>query len=207
MNEPFLEGHTIYLRLPTDEDVLSGRWHTWYNDYETTRFNSHGVFPVSKEQELAFLQEAQESPTTILLAIVAKDEDTLIGNISLQNIDLLNRKAEIALTVGEAEYRGRSCGLQAVGLMTDHAFSRLNLNRVYSQAHQEFARFWSKLGIFGYQMEGTLRQDYLRDNEYSNMVRFAVLAEDFWRIKNARNGNALLDNLDQLLEEVSKHSQ
>ena len=42
---PFLIGHTIEMRVPLDSDVLTDNWHNWYNDFDTTRHNSHGIFP------------------------------------------------------------------------------------------------------------------------------------------------------------------
>lgn len=204
MNEPFLEGYTVYLRVPAAEDVSAGSWHTWYNDYKNTIFNSHGVFPITREQELEYLKNAQNSPSTLILAVVSKKEDALIGNISLQNIDLLNRKADISLTIGEPKYRTRTTGLEAMALMTTHAFSRLNLNRIQAQAHEGLARWVNMLKILGYQLEGTLRQDFLRDGKYANSLLFAVLADDYMALKKARNGNILFDDLHQLLQEVVK---
>jgi [ribosomal protein S5]-alanine N-acetyltransferase len=204
MEEKILEGHTIYLRLPKDEDVLNHDWHMWYNDYETTRYNSHGVFPISREQELDLVKNALKADNIISFAICSKLEGNLIGNCAIQSIDLLNRKAEIALTIGDADYRARTCALESVGLMLDHCFSRLNLNRVYAGANMHLSGWVTMLKVLGFNIEGTLKEDMLRDGEYIDTVSIGVLAKDFFVLKKERNGKILLENLSLLMRAIRK---
>lgn len=150
-DEAFLTGHTIYLRRPVEADVTEGRWHHWYNDYSVTRFNTHGVFPISREQELEFVRAALGRANTLLLVVCEKGTDRLIGNIALQNIDLINRKANIGLTLGEEA--GLSAGVEAFGLLCDHAFSRLNLNRVHDGTHERLEGFARMIRVLGFQIE------------------------------------------------------
>ena len=53
--KPILVGHTIYLRNPIDDDVIKGEWHSWYNDINTTKYNSHGIFTITREKELEYI--------------------------------------------------------------------------------------------------------------------------------------------------------
>jgi RimJ/RimL family protein N-acetyltransferase len=195
-----LEGHTIFLALPSLEEVRSSGWNHWYNDYETTAFNSHGIFPITVEKEVQYVEQALNDPHTILLAIYAKDENLLIGNIALQSIDLLNRKCALAITIGCPEFRGRTCALEAVGLLLDHAFNRLNLNRVYIGLDERLARWGKMLKVLGFQDEGVLRKDLLRNGKFWDMICMAVLAEDFSRLKSEREGNILFSNISKLLK-------
>jgi [ribosomal protein S5]-alanine N-acetyltransferase len=204
MKEIILEGHTIYLRLPKEEDVLQHDWHMWYNDYDTTRYNSHGVFPVTREQELRFLKDALIAKDSIIFAICSKDEDQLIGNAAIQSIDLLNRKAEISLTIGDVDYRARTCALETMGLLLDHCFSRLNLNRIYGGANEYLSNWIAMLKVYGYKVEGTLKEDMLRDGDYIDTVRIGVLAKEFFTLKKERNGVILCENLSLLLREIRK---
>ena len=51
-NNIVLSGHTIDLRLPTNEDVINGDWVYWYNNSEITKYNNHGIYPINKDAEL-----------------------------------------------------------------------------------------------------------------------------------------------------------
>ena len=48
-NNKFLVGHSIELRVPSNEDIKHSNWHSWYNDMTTTKNNSHGIYPISAE--------------------------------------------------------------------------------------------------------------------------------------------------------------
>jgi RimJ/RimL family protein N-acetyltransferase len=202
MNEKILTAHTIYLRLPKDEDVLQNDWHMWYNDYETTKYNSHGVFPITREQEMSVVQRAVNSNNTILFAICTKYENELIGNCTINKIDLVNRKAEIALTIGHPEYRSRTCGIEAIGLLLEHGFCRLNLNRIYGGADSRLARWIHMMESLGFKKEGTLREDIVRDGNYVDVVRFGILAREYFEIRNSRDGNILFENLSLLIKDI-----
>jgi RimJ/RimL family protein N-acetyltransferase len=200
---PFLVGHTIGLRLPTDDDVMAGRWHTWYNDLGTTRFNRHGIYPLSPQQELDFVQQARAWRDAIHLCIVELESGRLIGNAALQHIDLINRHCRIALMVGEAA--GPTVGVETYGLLVEHAFCRLNLNRVADSTHAKLNKFVDMLGVLGFEPEGRGRAVFLRDGEFSDAIYFGVLAERFFELRASRGGNILFADADQLMAAILDH--
>ena len=199
-DEAFLTGHTIFLRRPVDTDVTEGNWHRWYNDQAVTRFNTHGVYPISREQELEYVRAAMARSNTLLLVVCEKGTDRLLGNVALQNIDLINRKANIGLTLGEEA--GLTAGVEAFGLICDHAFSRLNLNRVHDGTHEKLEGFARMIGVLGFEIEGRGRQDYMRDGRTYDQILFGCLAADFFRRKEERDGQILFATLDELTRAV-----
>jgi RimJ/RimL family protein N-acetyltransferase len=199
-DEAFLIGHTIYLRRPVDADVTEGNWHRWYNNQAVTRFNTHGVHPVSREQELDYVHAALARSNTLLLAVCEKGTDRLLGNVALQNIDLINRKANIGLTLGEES--GLTAGVEAFGLICDHAFSRFNLNRVHDGTHEKLEGFARMIGVLGFEIEGRGRQDYIRDGRFYDQILFGCLAADFFRLKAERGGQILFSDVDELTRAV-----
>jgi ribosomal-protein-alanine N-acetyltransferase len=199
-DEAFLTGHTIYLRRPVEADVTEGNWHRWYNDQAVTRFNTHGVYPISREQELEYVRAALARPNTLLLVVCEKGTDRLLGNVALQNIDLINRKANIGLTLGEEA--GLTTGVEAFGLICDHGFSRLNLNRIADGTHEKLEPFAHMIGVLGFEIEGRGRQDYMRDGRTYDQILFGCLAADFFRLKAERNGEILFASLDELSRAV-----
>jgi RimJ/RimL family protein N-acetyltransferase len=198
----FLESHTINLRMPRDEDVTQDNWYSWYNDLETTRFNSHGVFPVSRATELDIVRSNRARTDMLLMAIEEKVSGRLIGNAALYNIDFVNRTCKISLTIGEPS--GISAGLEVYGLLVQHAFCRLNLNRVAESTHERLISFVRMLKIIGFEEEGRGRQYYLRDGKYSDIIYFGVVAYDFFRLQADRSGKILFDSHGELLKTISE---
>ena len=190
--ELFLKGYTIGLRPPNEDDMLKSGWHTWYNKIETTRYNSHGVYPVSIEKEYEIIHNNLKRDDAILLAIYDLKSTKILGNISLQNIDHFNRRANLAITIGEPA--PMSASVEAFGLMTHHAFMRLNLERIEDGTHEEAENFVKMISIFGYKIDGISKRYFLKDNKWSNKINFSIIRDDYFKMLSKNSENVLLEN-------------
>ena len=199
---PFLTGHTIELRVPVDSDVMTDNWHNWYNDFDTTRNNSHGIFPIDRAEELRIVHSKMARRDTILLAIVEKNTQRLVGNAALQHIDLINRHCNIAITIGEKATI--STGIEVFGLLVEHAFMRLNLNRIEDSANENLILFIRMLGVLGFKMEGRGKQYFYKDGIWSDKIYFSLLASDFLLLRNERGGRFLFATHDELLSAIKE---
>jgi RimJ/RimL family protein N-acetyltransferase len=198
----YFESHTIAIRQPNESDVLSGKWSSWYNSYSVTKYNSHGVFPVTIDDELRYVNERIARKDSLLFSVIDKESNKLIGNASLQNIDLINRRANIAITIGNPS--GISTAVQVYGLILDHAFCRLNLNRVGDATHENLGPLVKMLSVIGFSQEGRFRDYFYRDGGRSDAICFSVLQHEFLKLKESRSGNILFDSLDHLESAVVK---
>ena len=200
ISKPFLSGHTIELRVPKEQDVLENKWTNWYNSYDKTRFNSHGVYPLSPEEELEIVKSEMRNPSSILLAIYEKKTDRLVGNASLQNINHLYRHCNIALTIGESS--PFTAGVETYGLLLEHAFMRLNLIRVHDATHEKLLDFVKMISVLGFEYEGRGKQYFIKDGKRSDAIFFAVLAENYFKLKEKRNGHVLYETKELLIEAI-----
>ena len=115
MNE-FIKGETIYLRPVEESDAE--RCIEWLNDQETTIFMEHGIYPQKLDNEIEYIKNAE-----CMLAIISRETDEHIGNIELK----VNRHtATISILIGKE--RGNGHGTEAVKLLVDHAFNRIDLH-------------------------------------------------------------------------------
>ena len=198
--ELFLKGHTIGLRAPNEDDMLKSGWHTWYNNIETTRYNSHGVYPVSIEKEFEIIQDSLNRDDVILLAIHNLKDNKILGNVSLQNIDHFNRRCNLAITIGEPS--SISAGVEAFGLMTHHAFMRLNLERIEDGTHEKLLNFVKMVSVFGYEVDGISKRYFLKDNIWSDKINFSVIRENYLKKLYEHNGNILFSDYDDLKKSI-----
>jgi [ribosomal protein S5]-alanine N-acetyltransferase len=199
---PFLTGHTIELHVPLDSDIMEDNWPIWYNDMNVTRHNSHGVFPLGRAEELRIVHEIMARSDTILLAIVEKETDRLIGNAALQNIDLLNRHCNIAITIGEKA--SISAGVEVFGLLAQHAFMRLNLHRIEDATHEKLRVFMQMIGVLGFKVDGIGKDYFFKEGVWSDKIYFSLLEEDFKELLSMRGGNIIFDTHDELLIAIKK---
>ena len=64
-------------------------------------------------------------------AIMTLEDGTHIGNCMYYDLDLRRREAELGIMVGDRAYWNGGYGTEAAGLLLDHLFEELKLERVY----------------------------------------------------------------------------
>ena len=129
MRTVFLSGKNIDLRPLSPEDA-NEIYTNWLNDKKTCLGNSHHVFPNTLEETKRFIHNAISDKNNIHLAIITKDSQCHIGNVSLININYINRSAEFAILIGDQTYWGKGVGFEAAQLITTHGFKNVNLNSI-----------------------------------------------------------------------------
>lgn len=202
----FLGGTIVYLRKPNlQTDVIEGEWHYWFNDYEITQYLVHGVFPVSREQELEIVKKNMERSDTLLLTVVDIESNRPVGLVSLCNIDFINRRAEIVIVMSKQKKLGAA--LEAMALLTQHAFDRLNLDKVYAGHHEKLWKFVNNLELIGYKIEGYREKFGRRNCESYGVILTGVEVDYFNKLRSLRGGNILGNDIFSLMRNRSKENK
>lgn len=175
----FLKGQNVFLKVLTKDDVINSNWYGWFNDEELCKTLQKHYYPNSVEMQLEFWgKNIYNSDTKIQLGICNIDDPKILGIISLNNIDLINRRAELAVVIGEQEGRGISLFIEACKLLFNHAFSTLNLNRIYGGSmSKELVSLMCR--ILGCKEEGVARQDIYKNGKYNDAYLYGLLREEF----------------------------
>lgn len=196
----FLEGEIVVLRQPNiEKDVLQGHWHSWFNDPVTTQYLVHGVFPVNREQQAEIVADEMADPNSLLLVVIDKKTSRHIGVVCLKFISHTLRSAALSIVFGDRSVRGAA--LEAVALLTKHAFDRLNLQRVYGGQHAGLWQWMNSLELIGYQLDG-YSQDYgIRNGEKYDIATYTVTSSRFYALQKQRDGNICTASLDNLLQQ------
>ena len=177
-NSPFIVGERLYLRALEESDA-DGPYAAWLNDVEVCLGNAHHVFPSTHTDRLAYIRSTHGSRSALVLAIILKEGDLHIGNLSLQSIQWVPRKAEFAILLGDKEQWGRGYALEASRLIFRHGFSSLGLNRLESgvfATHPTVQKMVLKLGM---RQEGVRRSAAFKNNAFVDVVEFGVLRDEF----------------------------
>ena len=196
LNNTFMKGHSIELRVPSDSDIENSNWHSWYNNMTTTEYNTHGIYPISPSQEAEFIRSTMKQTNTILCSIYDLKSQSIIGNAALQNIDLIHRNCNIAVTIGE-DAPFTACA-EAYGLLATHAFMRLNLEGIHDATHEKLKTIISVLSVLGFKQEGIIERFFFRNDKWFSRILFGVLREDFIKLQTERSGNILFENKEEL---------
>jgi RimJ/RimL family protein N-acetyltransferase len=163
--------------------VDESNYQSWFHDREVTKYNSHGLFPYTKEKMKSFFNNINNEHN-VTFAIYEKQpkdifhNDKHIGNVSLQAISWVNRSAELAIVIGDKDSNGKGIGTQACAVMLYHAFIKLGLNRVWSGTSEENIGMQKIFEKLYFHPEGVFKKA-MWCNKYVDIICYAILKNEY----------------------------
>jgi len=196
----FLPGELVDLSIPTSDFAEHSNWYSWFNDKTITKFLYQGTYPQTNIDQLEFFQNVPEDR---LVLIIVDKKGYNIGVISLSFIDIIKKSCDIALVVSnEGDKLLRPyVSLEAMALMTSHAFNHLGLERINAGQHIALAGWQNRLELIGYKLEGLHKNKFIKGSEISDCMSVAIVRNDYEMICNKRKGN-LWDNINEMKSRV-----
>lgn len=107
----------------------------------------------------------------------------LIGHCGLCYINWINRTAELAIYIGDHNFRNGGYGKDTLRLLMDYAFKTANLNRVWCEvfSNNEAINVYRKIG---FKDEGKLRQHHYENGQYIDCYMLGLLKEEWMNESN-----------------------
>ncbi len=173
-----LTGGRVVLREFRQEDISGIR--SWVNDEETTRYMG-GVFmkPQTWEQTESYLSDILNGNAGgVNLVIADREKRRYLGQCGLSMIDQTARSAEVSVVVAP-DSAGHGYGAEALRLLLDFAFSRMNLNRVYLRVYASNERAIRCYEKCGFRAEGRLREHAFVSGRYEDVLEMGILRREY----------------------------
>ena len=171
-----LVGTTCYLAPRTDGDA---EWFKkWDNDLEVilqASMNGYSTPATLTHEDPARAKEMLKH----LLVIADVESDRPLGWCALFNRIPENRRAQLAIMIGEKEFWGRGVGQEAVTLLLDYGFNILNLNSVELGAYAFNTRAIRCYERVGFKRVGVLRESRILGGVAHDTVVMDILASEF----------------------------
>ncbi len=176
-----IEGKRIILRSWTNEDI--GDLTEGLNNINVSRWLSTVPYPYTKSHAESFIFYANhiaEAKGDILLAIVLKENNKVIGGTSIESINKNHGIAGGGIWLNE-KYQKNGYGTEAFSLRIKYAFEELGLRRIeggYFSGNVKSERMQKKLG---FRNEGIRRKRFLclATGEYADECITGLLKEEF----------------------------
>lgn len=171
---PFIDGNLVFLRDFRNSDV-DENYQRWMSDHEVTHYIESRFTAPTRESLEAWVRKVNSDPRTMFLTMVAKDSGRNIGTVKLGPINWMHRVADLGILIGEKSYWGKGYATEAIRLMIDFCFERLNLHKVTANcyaANVGSAKAFEKVGFF---IEGRRRSHCFVDGEYVDMLQLGMI--------------------------------
>lgn len=178
MYNPYVSGKTVYLRHPTIEDA-EGSWHEWFSDENTTRWMSLRTFPNSLEKQKIFLEQVVDQKDRLVLSIVDIATERHIGVCNLSQINWVHRHCDVAIVMGDTDFRKGQHSLESMSLLLRSAFLRLNMRNVISTYAETNKSSEALNRVFGFREVGRLPDMFWDRGKYVDVI-IAMLDHETW---------------------------
>lgn len=174
-----LTGTRIILREYRKEDLVYIR--RWVNDYDITKYLSNlFLYPHTMHDTESFLNAMIEGKTNMKGFVIAdKDTEEYIGQIDLIKIDWPNRIASIGIVIGTKENLGKGYGTEAIKVLQEFAFNKLNLHKLELEVRAYNERAITCYEKCGFIEEGRLRENFYVDGKYTDTIRMGILKREW----------------------------
>ena len=169
-----LEGdHINFKALSLDE---AEEIHNFASDKEVSQFIGWNLMNTMDEtrDHIEVMLERESKGTHLYASIELKSNQAIIGTAMIFNFDQEANQAEIGY-VFHKHYWGKGYGSESVALMSDFAFTSLNLHKIHASvvdANIGSARILEKNK---YELEGRLKDHYFINDKYYDALLFGKI--------------------------------
>lgn len=169
---------SIYLREIQRDDLAE--INRWRNDKELVGFLGAPFRFVNKEVDDKWFDSYLSSRSNnVRLAICDSASSDMLGLVYLLHIDWLNRSCEYAIQIGKSSSHGHGVGYEATINILRHAFTDLNLHRIYLTVLASNHRAIKLYNKVGFSLEGNHRQAVFKNGQYLDLVQMSILSDEF----------------------------
>jgi len=173
-----LVGDYVYLSPVSFEDTE--KYVEWLCDMEVVKYLDVASTNIDLNKEKEILEKLTKN--NVILGIINKETNLIIGNVGLHNIDHIHAKAELGIFIGNKNYWNRGFGTEAVKLMLDYGFNVLNLENIHLRVMSYNFRALKSYQKIGFIESGKLRSAYKLAGKRYDIIFMDILAEEYQSI-------------------------
>jgi RimJ/RimL family protein N-acetyltransferase len=175
---PILRAERIYLRPAERSDLPL--FVSWLADAETKRHLAlRSSLSLAMEEKWFEQVVEQQGRDRYHFVICLIDDGRPIGVADLRELNLEDGHAAFGIVIGEKGEWNRGYGTEALNAICDFGFGQLRLERIELDVYAPNKRAQRSYEKAGFQLEGTLRHGHFADGEFLDVLRMALLREEW----------------------------
>jgi len=168
-------GKKCYLSPINPEDA--DKCAEWFNDTETSIGLGEYSCVYSHVTARGMLENF--SKKAYHFSIIDINNDSLVGFCWLNDVNQVDGAAELAILIGDNEYRGKGYGTEAIKLLLDYSFNVINLNNVMLSVYSHNERAIECYKKCGFKMMGIRRKSHRMGSKFYDEIYMDIIPEEF----------------------------
>lgn len=196
MNKIFLRGFQI------EDHILINKWR---NDMDIQNLVSTSFKYVSLDIEKEWVRQKMMNNTKeIYLAICLNDDSqAMIGYVSVNSIDYINRSAHGGgIVIAAKEYQDGFIRHEVGMKVRELVFSHLNMNRYTAACLAEHTISRVTIEASGFKLEGIKRQAIFKNGTYHDQLYYSLLRDEYYKL--LADGQYTLHNYAKRIKAVAE---
>ena len=178
MTRPQLNGPRITLRAPKEDDVAA-RFALGNSPEIQAMFGADPsqVREITQEAAEGWVRTQMNEPHAWIIEVDGK----LIGSIRLHSINHMDKRANIAIGILDADALGKGYGTEAMRILAAHAFDTMGLHRLTCRVlafNEPAVAAYKKVG---FEVEGRERESALIGARWEDDLIMGLLPQDLVR--------------------------
>jgi RimJ/RimL family protein N-acetyltransferase len=150
----------------------------WRNDRALTQLSAWYV-PVSETAHDGWMDQIAKRQDMFMYVVLERASNQPIGYCFLADLSTVHRNARLGIAIGEADYRNKGYGSEAMRALLAFGFEDLNLERIYLDVANHNLPAIHVYEKCGFVTEGLMRRHYFVGGQYRDMRMMAMLREEY----------------------------
>lgn len=174
----YIKGEKVSLRALEREDI-NENYLKWINDSEINQYMESGSYPSNMESLYRYFEGGQNASSSVSFAIINNEDGKHIGNVKIDSIHWIHRRAFLGIMIGEKSSQGKGYGTEATKLALTYAFNQLNLVKIklgVVASNIAAVKIYEKIG---FNQVGYLVDEFYYHGKYHDMIYMEIHKKDY----------------------------
>jgi len=170
----------VFLRSLEEGDV-NENYLSWFKDKEVTKFLRVDGDSLTLETVRDYIKHGSDTKSYFMYAICLKENNKHIGNLKIGPIDYKHAYSDLVTVIGDRTQWGKGLATEAVQLGIKLAFEKYNIRKLSAGIISGNIGSIKAYTNAGFRIEGTLKDQYVVNNEYQDRVMVGCFNPNYVR--------------------------
>ena len=160
------------IRILKPNDVTEN-YVKWFQDKDVIKYSENQYKTFSLKSQITYVEDCLKDKTMRLYGIF--EQKTHIGNIVLNDINFIHKRAELTYVIGEKKFWGKGITKWAIAEIIKIARNEFKLKKLYAGTANNNEASKKVLEFNGFILEGVRKKHLYFNKKYEDQLDYGLL--------------------------------